>query len=131
MKKQDHVSIAVNMHQILKTDFASAAMVICMASKRSKACDISPKVRQEVLERDGHRCIICGTNYGLQIAHYISRARSGLGVAQNLATMCVSCHSSMDNGKHHKELQKAVREHLQAHYEAWDENNLIYKKWRN
>lgn len=107
------------------------AMVICMASKRSKACDISPKVREEVLERDGHRCIICGSNYGLQIAHYISRARSGLGVARNLATMCVPCHSSMDNGKHHKELQKAVREHLKAHYEDWKEENLIYNKWRD
>lgn len=104
------------------------AMVICMASKRSKACDISPKVRKEVLERDGHRCIICGSNYGLQIAHYISRARGGLGVARNLATMCVSCHFQMDNGKYHKELQKAVREHLQAHYEDWDESKLTYSK---
>lgn len=102
-----------------------------MASKRSKACDISPKVRQKVLERDGHRCIICGDNYGLQIAHYVSRARLGLGIPQNLATMCVSCHASMDNGKSHKELQKCVREHLKAHYEDWNEKDLIYNKWRN
>ena len=109
--------------------YVIVAMVRCMASKRSKACDISPKVRKEVLERDGHQCIICGANYGLQIAHYISRARGGLGKAQNLATMCVSCHSAMDNGKYHKELQKAVREHLKAHYEDWDESKLIYSKW--
>ena len=106
------------------------AMVTCMAkSKRSKACDISPKVRKEVLERDNHQCIICGKNHGLQIAHYISRARSGLGIPQNLATMCVSCHFAMDNGKYHEELQKAVREHLQAHYDNWNEKDLIYKKW--
>jgi 5-methylcytosine-specific restriction endonuclease McrA len=98
-------------------------------SKISKACDISPKVRQEVLERDGHQCIICGANNGLQIAHYISRARLGLGIAKNLATMCVQCHFQMDNGKYHKELQKAVREHLQAHYEDWNKNDLTYKKW--
>jgi 5-methylcytosine-specific restriction endonuclease McrA len=105
------------------------AMVICMASKRSKACDISPKVRKEVLERDNHQCIICGTNHGLQIAHYISRARSGLGIPQNLAVMCASCHFQMDNGKLHKELQEAVREHLKSHYDNWNENNLVYKKW--
>ena len=109
--------------------YVIVAMVRCMASKRSKACDISPKVRKEVLERDGHRCIVCGSNYGLQIAHYISRARGGLGNARNLATMCVSCHSAMDNGKYHKELQKAVREHLKAHYEDWDESKLTYSKW--
>jgi 5-methylcytosine-specific restriction endonuclease McrA len=101
-----------------------------MASKRSKACDISPKVRKEVLERDGHRCIICGANYGLQIAHYISRGRLGLGIPQNLATMCVSCHFQMDNGKYHKELQECVREHLKAHYEDWDESKLTYSKWK-
>ena len=100
-----------------------------MASKRSNACDISPKVRKEVLERDNHQCIICGTNQNLQIAHYVSRARLGLGVPQNLATMCASCHFQMDNGKFHKELQKAVREHLTAHYDDWNEKNLIYKKW--
>jgi 5-methylcytosine-specific restriction endonuclease McrA len=98
-------------------------------SKISKACDISPKVREEVLKRDGNHCIICGTNNGLQIAHYISRARLGLGIAKNLATMCVQCHFQMDNGKYHKELQKAVREHLKAHYEDWNENDLTYKKW--
>lgn len=100
-----------------------------MASKRSRACDISPKVRKEVLERDNFQCIICGSNYGLQIAHYISRARGGLGNARNLATMCISCHFQMDNGKYHKELQKAVREHLKAHYPDWNETDLIYKKW--
>ena len=98
-------------------------------SKRSKACDISPKVRKEVLERDGHRCIICGSNYGLQIAHYISRGRSGLGIPQNLAVMCFSCHFEFDNGKLHKEIGEAFREHLQAHYPDWNEKELIYKKW--
>ena len=83
-----------------------------------------------MLKRDENQCIICGTSYGLQIAHYISRARGGLGIAQNLATMCVSCHFQMDNGKYHKELQKCVREHLQEHYPDWDEKNLTYNKWR-
>jgi 5-methylcytosine-specific restriction endonuclease McrA len=100
-----------------------------MGSKMSKACDISLKVRKEVLERDSHQCIICGTSYGLQIAHYISRARGGLGKPENLATMCVSCHFQFDNGKVHNEIKKAFTEHLKAHYEDWNKENLIYKKW--
>ena len=43
--------------------------------------------------------------------------------------MCASCHFQMDNGQFHKELQKAVREYLQAHYDNWNEKDLIYKKW--
>lgn len=98
-------------------------------SKISKACDISPKVRKEVLERDNFRCIICGDNQNLQIAHYVSRGRLGLGIPKNLVVMCPHCHFQMDNGKYHTELQKAVREHLSAHYEDWNEKDLIYKKW--
>lgn len=106
-----------------------AVTVTCMASKRSIACDISPKVRQEVLERDGHRCIICGSNNSLQIAHYISRARLGLGTPQNLAVMCQRCHFEYDNGKLHNEIKNAFKGHLKANYEHWNEKDLTYKKW--
>ena len=104
-------------------------MVICMASKRSKACDISPAVRNEVLKRDDCQCIICGERHNLQIAHYVSRARLGLGIPQNLATMCIHCHFQFDNGKLHNEIKKAFKDYLKAHYPDWDEKNLIYKKW--
>jgi 5-methylcytosine-specific restriction endonuclease McrA len=102
-----------------------------MASKLSRACDISPKVRKEVMERDGGKCIICGSTSCLQIAHFIPRSRLGLGIPQNLAVLCVRCHGDFDNGKSHKEIQKLFREHLQASYEDWDERELIYSKWRN
>lgn len=100
-----------------------------MKTSMAKACDISPKVRQEVLERDNHQCIVCGRNHGLQIAHYISRARLGLGIPRNLATMCVICHQNYDNGNYHNEIKNLVQEHLKAHYEDWNEKDLIYKKW--
>ncbi len=100
-------------------------------SKISKACDISPQVRTEVMERDKGQCIICGGRSGLQIAHYISRGRLGLGISQNLGVMCVQCHTQYDNGKFHNEIKKLFEEHLKAHYEEWNEKDLIYSKWRN
>ena len=99
-------------------------------SKASKACDISPAVRKEVMERDDGRCFICGSMQGIQIAHYISRARMGLGIPQNLACMCYLCHGAYDNGKGHKEYKSAFKRHLQAKYDYWDETELTYKKWR-
>jgi len=98
-------------------------------SKISKACDISPKVRQEVVERDNRQCFICGANQNLQIAHYISRARLGLGIPQNLAVMCAKCHFDYDNGKFHNEIKNLFKEHLSACYEGWNEKDLIYKKY--
>ena len=100
-----------------------------MKSKRTKACDISPAVRKEVVERDNGMCIVCGTTQGIQIAHYISRARNGLGIPQNLACLCHKCHFDYDNGKLHKEIKALFKEHLKAKYERWDEMELTYKKW--
>lgn len=100
-----------------------------MASKRSKACDISPAVRNEVLERDGCKCIICGERHNLQIAHYISRARLGLGIAKNLGVMCIRCHMAYDNSHRHKEIKSFFEEYLKSHYEDWDEKDLIYRKY--
>lgn len=101
-----------------------------MKSKRSKACDISLAVRKEVMERDGGMCIVCGTMQGIQIAHYISRARGGIGTPQNLACLCYKCHFDYDNGKLHHEIKNAFKGYLQANYDDWDEAELTYKKWR-
>lgn len=96
-------------------------------NKVSKACDISPAVRKSVEERDGHRCFICG-NRNIQIAHYVPRSQLGLGIEQNLACMCLTCHAEYDNGKLHAEYKEAFKAYLMAHYEQWDKKNLIYRK---
>ena len=99
-------------------------------SKASKACDISPAVRREVVLRDGGQCIICGSAQNIQIAHYISRARLGLGIPQNLACMCCICHREMDNGRHHTDYQSLFKRYLQEKYSDWNEGDLVYRKWR-
>ena len=48
-----------------------------MKSKRSKACEISQKVKEIVWNRDNHRCIYCG-RYVPRVcanAHYIKRSQ--------------------------------------------------------
>lgn len=97
-------------------------------SKKSKACDISPIVRRQVLDRDRCRCIICGAKTNLQIAHYISRARNGLGIPENLVTLCYKHHYQYDNGKFHTEHKKRIEDYLKANYPDWDNKNLTYKK---
>ena len=98
-------------------------------SKVSKACDISSKVSKEVKERDGGRCIICGSQNNIQIAHYISRARLGLGIPDNLVCMCASCHYEYDNGKYHFQIKNALEDYLKQHYEGWNVENITYKKY--
>ncbi len=98
-------------------------------SELSKACDISAKVRSEVIERDDGRSILSGSKENIQIAHYISRARGGLGIAQNLVCLTAKEHYEYDNGKKHKEFKKRIENYLIQRYPDWDETKLIYRKW--
>ena len=100
-----------------------------MKSKRSKACDISPKVRQVVYERDGGLCVYCGKQ-GIPNAHYIPRGQGGLGIEENIVTLCPDCHHLYDNGGMREEYGKQIKEYLQSQYENWDSMNLKYDKWR-
>ena len=98
--------------------------------KRTKACSISPKVREEVEKRDNHCCIFCGSTNARGEAHYINRSQGGLGIEENLLTVCPNCHREMDNGMNTKHYRKVAEEYLKSHYPEWDKSKLVYNKWR-
>lgn len=92
------------------------------------ACSISTAARKEVLKRDDYRCIICGSKHDLQIAHFISRARLGLGIPENLVTLCYRHHYSYDNGYYHNEIKLFISDYLKNKYPDWKQEKLVYKK---
>lgn len=98
--------------------------------KRTKALDISKATKDSVWERDKHRCILCGSPYAMPNSHYISRSQGGLGIEQNIGTMCISCHYDYDHTVKRKEIKTKFREYLISQYKDWDESKLIYRKWR-
>ncbi len=55
---------------------------------------IPPRTRREVLARDQHRCQApgCGRTRFLEIHHMVSRRQGGSNKAENLMTLCSSCH---------------------------------------
>ena len=103
------------------------------SSKRSKATDIPAKVKKIVYERDNGLCVICGKS-GVPNSHYIKRSKGGLGIPENIVTMCIECHNEYDNGLNKervKLIQAKVKSYLKRQYgTSWNEDNLIYKKWR-
>lgn len=107
-----------------------------MKSKRSKATDIDQKVKLKVWERDKHCCVICGNNVNVMPnAHYISRAKGGLGIEENIFTACTrltenDCHYKFDNGTKEEKalLNLKVKKYLSSIYPNWNEDNLYYKK---
>lgn len=107
-----------------------------MKSKRSKATDIPMSVKQKVWERDEHRCVVCGNYFNVMPnAHYIPRSKGGLGIEQNIVTLCTEltenkCHRKYDFGtkEERKIIHDKIKKYLQIKYENWNEEDLIYKK---
>lgn len=98
-----------------------------MKSKKTKAVDIPKAVKDSVWERDGGRCVLCGSFKALPNSHYIRRSAGGLGIEQNIVTMCIVCHNAFDgSGRAH--LLPKVESYLRRIYPDWNKDKLVYKK---
>lgn len=60
-------------------------------------------------------------------SHYIKRSHGGLGIEENITTMCFTCHSAFD-GAERKYLLPKVKTYLKSQYPEWDEQKLYYRK---
>lgn len=99
------------------------------SSKRAKALAISPETKAAVWKRDG-RCVYCGSPNGRPNAHYIPRSLGGLGIEQNILTLCFRCHREYDEGTREQRegMREFFSEYLMTKYPEWDETKLIYHK---
>ena len=102
---------------------------------KTKACRISKATKEKVYLRDGCHCLLCGRWVSVEnaSAHFISRARGGLGIEENILTLCHECHYSYDNANvetTRKQKEEYFRNYLKSKYSGWNEGNLTYDKWR-
>lgn len=100
-------------------------------SRRTKLTDIPAYVKNIVWERDGGCCIICGSPQAMPNAHYIPRSRGGLGIEENIVTLCTmgGCHYKYDFTDEREAIGSKIKEYLKSQYPNWDESKLAYDKW--
>lgn len=106
--------------------------------ERTTALGIPRRVKEAVAARDsvdGHPCcILCGrpspTDYppAFSCAHYISRAQGGMGIEENILTLCPTCHRQYDSTPLREAYRPILARYLREHHEGWSEENLTYKK---
>lgn len=53
---------------------------------------IPAEIRREVWERDGGKCVICGSTFNLQIDHIIALSLGGTTTLDNLRLLCFNCN---------------------------------------
>ena len=102
------------------------------SSKRALALAISEETKQRVWCRDAGRCVWCGRRgaYVHPEAHFIPRSKGGLGIPENILTLCRPCHENYDHGdlRQRQLMRDRFREYLKHYYPEWDETKLIYHK---
>jgi len=99
------------------------------SSKQAKACDISARVKAIVWARDKGRCILCADTMAFPNAHAIvSRAHGGLGVEENIITLCNHCHLEYDHGNDREYLRGRIESYLKSKYPNWNKADLVYRK---
>jgi predicted restriction endonuclease len=55
--------------------------------------------KEEVLERDDRRCLVCGFSECVDIHHIVSIAKGGDSFPENLITLCPNHHRLADRGR--------------------------------
>lgn len=108
-----------------------------MKANRTKELEIAKEVKIKVAERDSVNgwacCIICGkpapteNPIAFSCCHYIPRSQGGLGIEQNILTLCPDCHIWFDNERRGA-YKPFLRKYLQMKYKDFDESNLVYSK---
>lgn len=104
-----------------------------MKSTRTKALEIPKSVKEAVYKRDKEHCVNCGRwcDISNSCCHFIARSQGGLGIEENILTLCQYCHSIYDNSEHRQRLKEKFRKYLKKNYKEWDERKLYYNKWNN
>lgn len=91
---------------------------------------ITQEVRDAVYERDGFDgvpcCIVCGSPYLIELHHFISRGRGGMGIESNLVCLCAYHHRKLHDGD--AAVRSFCEEYLKAHYDGWAEDKQIYRR---
>lgn len=96
-------------------------------SNRTKWVDFDKETRKYIKKRDHARCVVCGSNYGLQIMHiFVNRSHGGKGCKENGCLGCIKCHNLLDNpiGKNNIEKSKQIEEYCKSYLIS--KENIVY-----
>lgn len=75
--------------------------------------EVSNAIKKAVKQRDGFKCVKCGSRTRLEVDHIVSDAKGGNSSMNNLQTLCKDCHSI----KTKQEIAEAHRAmHMQSKY---------------
>lgn len=96
----------------------------------TKATAIPASVKRIVWQRDGKQCIRCHRYAPMAwaCAHVVRRSQGGMGVEENIVTLCPTCHREADEGRDAKEIQTQIQDYISRRYAGWSREAVTYRK---
>lgn len=84
-------------------------------------------------------CILCGAPGGPH-CHVVRRSQGGMGVVENIVTLCGPCHYAFDEGlfmdrlrplgfHSQADIRAYIINYLRGFYPDWTEEKVRYHKW--
>lgn len=92
--------------------------------------------------RDGYCCcVVCGSHNAHPNAHIVRRSQGGMGVEQNIVSLCPECHYAFDEGIGLNRLKPLgfftkldIEDHIVSYikgiYPDWTREGVTYSKWK-
>lgn len=71
---------------------------------------------------------MCGNCNAAPNAHYIPRSHGGLGIPENIVTLCAVCHRLYDQSEMRAALGERIWDYLRFRYPGLTRDRLTYKK---
>lgn len=96
--------------------------------RQTKYTSIPKEVKNRVLERD-RACVLCGANDGQPNAHIVARSHGGLGISENIVTLCPRCHYRYDQTVERHTIRQQLEKYIKGFYPDWTEKNVTYHKF--
>lgn len=111
--------------------------------KQTRQTAISASVKAAVAARDCTHgpatCILCGAPGGPH-CHVVRRSQGGMGVVENIVTLCGPCHYAFDEGLFmdrlrplgfysQADIRAYIINYLRGFYPDWTEEKVRYHKW--
>lgn len=84
-------------------------------------------------------CILCGAPGGPH-CHVVRRSQGGMGIEENIVTLCGPCHYAFDEGiglkrleplgfRTREDISKYIEGYLKSFYPGWSREKVTYRKW--
>lgn len=85
---------------------------------------VTNRLRFEIYERDGNRCVMCGRSGNLEIDHIVPISKGGKSTLDNLQTLCHRCNTEKSN----KVTFSSPQNHRQSHICPWCGEVLVIRR---